>query len=167
MEIEKTSWLEDFSETCQAIREDSVLLEALAAYISCDGDVFPQTLVRLSDYCSSTPPYFPAMTAAHGVALFRAAERIGPSSLHRDLEATFLQIEAGDNAVQPLAGVVLLPQVGDGGVPQLPLGQVDTAAKHSTRHRRDRASSRREATAMLFYLSTLMMIKSIVAPTIF
>ena len=52
MEIEKTSWLEDFSETCQAIREDSVLLEALAAYISCGGDVFPQTLVRLSDYLS-------------------------------------------------------------------------------------------------------------------
>ena len=46
-----TSWLEDFNETCQAIQEDTVLLEALAAYPN-HSAVFPQTLKRLTDYLS-------------------------------------------------------------------------------------------------------------------
>ena len=49
-----TSWLEDLNETCQAIQEDAVLLEALAAYLSDHGGspLLPQTLTRLPDYLS-------------------------------------------------------------------------------------------------------------------
>ena len=47
--------------------------------------------------------------AADRVALFRAIKGIGLGSLHRDLEVILLRIEAGYNAVQFLARVVLLP----------------------------------------------------------
>ena len=66
--------------------------------------------------------------AAYGVALLRAVEGIGLGGLHRNLEVILLRVEASHNAVQFLAGVVLIPQVGDGGVPQLPLGQIDVMA---------------------------------------
>ena len=36
MEIKKTTWLEDFEETCQDIMEDAFLLDALAVYVSID-----------------------------------------------------------------------------------------------------------------------------------
>ncbi len=54
MEIPKTCWLEDFSETCQDIEEDALLLRALSLYLFCDGptDCFPRTLFRLSNYLS-------------------------------------------------------------------------------------------------------------------
>ena len=54
MQIKNTSWLEDFSETCQDIIEDAALLETLAAYTSGGGEIaaFPQVLTRLSDYLS-------------------------------------------------------------------------------------------------------------------
>lgn len=47
-----TNWLNDFDETCQAIREDAVLLEALAAYLSDRGGspLLSRTLTRLTDY---------------------------------------------------------------------------------------------------------------------
>ena len=66
--------------------------------------------------------------AAHGVALLRAVEGVRLGGLHRNLEVVLLRVEAGDNALQLLPGVVLLPQVGDGGVPQLPLGEIDVMA---------------------------------------
>lgn len=67
MEIKKTCWLEDFSETCQAIREDAAFLEALAAYLACGGGVFPQALLRLSDYLSQ-----------HAAELNSLEKRLGP-----------------------------------------------------------------------------------------
>ena len=71
MEITKTSWLEDFHETCQNIQEDTLLLEALSAYAD-DGirnEYFPQTLCRLCDYLSQ-----------HAAELHRLEKRLGPDS---------------------------------------------------------------------------------------
>lgn len=48
----ESTWLEEFDETCQALLEDTLLLEALAAHI-CKREaasVSAQTLKRLSDY---------------------------------------------------------------------------------------------------------------------
>lgn len=66
--------------------------------------------------------------AVHGVALLRTVEGIGLGGLHRDLEVVLVRVEGNHFAVQLLAGVVFLPQVGDGGVPQLPLGEIDVMA---------------------------------------
>ena len=53
MEIQPTSWLEDFEETCQDIQEDALLLQALAICLQNVGDsVFSATLKRVSDYLS-------------------------------------------------------------------------------------------------------------------
>ncbi len=55
MEIQPTSWLEDFEETCQDIQEDVLLLQALAAYPQKSGEtnrVFSSVLRRVSEYLS-------------------------------------------------------------------------------------------------------------------
>ncbi len=69
MEIKKTSWLEDFHETCQALQEDTLLLEALSAYAddSIRNKYFPQTLCRLCDYLSQ-----------HAAELYHLERRSGP-----------------------------------------------------------------------------------------
>jgi len=36
--MEQTSWLQNFSETCQDILEDVVLMEALSAYVEDGGE---------------------------------------------------------------------------------------------------------------------------------
>lgn len=52
--MKETSWLEDFDETCQALIEDALLLEALSLYLADGGKAacFPQAFCRLSDYLS-------------------------------------------------------------------------------------------------------------------
>ena len=66
----KSSWLVDFDETCQALLEDTLLLEALAAHI-CKKEMFSvsaQTLKRLSDYLTQ-----------HAGDLRQLEERLGAS----------------------------------------------------------------------------------------
>lgn len=67
--MNNNSWREDFEETCQAIWEDAVLLEALAVYISSGRrcDVFPQVFRRLTDYLSQ-----------HAMDLRHLGKRAGP-----------------------------------------------------------------------------------------
>ena len=75
MEIKKTSWLDSFDETCQAILEDAFLLDALSMYISSGGeftcggraDCFPQVFRRLCDYLSQ-----------HAADLHGLRKQIGP-----------------------------------------------------------------------------------------
>ena len=71
MEIKPTSWLEDFRETCRAIQEDTLLLEALASYANdrTEGDCFPQVFDRLCDYLSQ-----------HAADLRFLEKRLGPDS---------------------------------------------------------------------------------------
>lgn len=64
-----TSWLRDFDEACQAIQEDAVLLEALAAYLSdrSGSPLLSRTLTRLTDYL-----------AQHAWDLGGLEKRLGP-----------------------------------------------------------------------------------------
>ena len=56
LEIKRTSWQENFNETCQDILEDAFLLDALSQYVTSDGSFmhgeraqyFPQVFSRLS-----------------------------------------------------------------------------------------------------------------------
>ena len=74
MEIKKTTWLEDFEETCQDIMEDAFLLDALAVYVSIDEeftrgvreDYLPQVYRRLSNYLFQ-----------HALELHRLEKRLG------------------------------------------------------------------------------------------
>ena len=66
----KSSWLEDFDKTCQALLEDTLLLEALAAHI-CKQEMFSvsaRALKRLSDYLTQ-----------HAGDLRQLEERLGAS----------------------------------------------------------------------------------------
>ena len=74
MELEKTSWLENFNETCQDILEDAFLLDALSVYLFSDGEFLredqagrlPLVLRRLCGYLSQ-----------HALDLQQLGKRIG------------------------------------------------------------------------------------------
>lgn len=73
--MNKTSWQEDFDETCQDILEDAFLLDALSLYLFSGGefinerwaDCFPQVFHRLCGYLSQ-----------HVKDLHRLGKRTGP-----------------------------------------------------------------------------------------
>ena len=48
LEIKRTSWQENFNETCQDILEDAFLLDALSQYVTSDGS-FMQEFNRVLD----------------------------------------------------------------------------------------------------------------------
>lgn len=65
---------------------------------------------------------------AHGMALFGAVEGVRFRLLDGDLQPVRIRVIELHDAVQFLPGVVFRPQVGNGGIAQLPLGKADVVA---------------------------------------
>ena len=66
--------------------------------------------------------------ASNRVPLLRSLVGVGLRLLDGDFQPVRVRVVDLDDALQLLAGVVFVPQVGDGGIAKLPLGKVEVVA---------------------------------------